>query len=117
MGAVSKKEQRKNELINLLKKFMDKNNHVDIGKFRNEYRAEYGLLSYYFGNVGNAIQIAGGQKDICSKNNGHKTLRNKLAYDMIQTYRKQNNTFEMIAKKYGVSREAVSKLNQRLEEE
>ena len=112
----NKHEQKRNELIRLLKTCIDKDNHIDIGQFRSVYRKEYGLLSHYFGNISNAIQAAGGIKEVNVKNNGHKTLRNKLAYDMIQEYRKQHNTFDAIAKKYGVSREAVSKLNQKLSE-
>ena len=112
---------KESELLNLMSKYVDNSDTIDISKFRLENRAEYTLLPYYFGGVNAAIERGGWVK--ISKTKDYKfhrgrwsrsgseiaTLQSRLAYDMIKTLRNQN-TLEEIGDHYKVSRAAINQL-------
>lgn len=107
---------KKQTLYELMKKYVDQNNCIDISTFRRENPNEYSLLPHYFGGINQAIEYFGWVKisKVKSKNGEKLTLRNKLAYDMLKKLR-EDNTLESIANKYGVTRPAINQLYKALE--
>lgn len=107
---------KKKQLHDLMKKYVDNNNCINISKFRQDNPSEYALLPHYFGSVNQAIEEYGWVKVIKTKGKeGNRvTLRNQLAYDMLKQMRK-NKTLEDIAQTYGVTRPAINQLFKALE--
>lgn len=107
---------KKKQLEMLMKKYVDKNNCIDIAKFRQDNPNDYALLSHYFGSVNQAIENNGWVKvqKTSSKTGKKVTLRNQLAYEAIKNMRK-DSTLEQIATKYGVTRAAINQLFHALE--
>ena len=110
MDKVNKKENLKS----LMKSFVS-NNIFDVNSFREKYPTEYAMLPYYFGSINSAIEQNGWIKTSKIKTKS-VTLRNQLAYKALLELRK-DNTFEEIAKQYGVSKAAVSQLFSALKNE
>lgn len=115
------KKDKKVELIELMKKYVDEDNCIDISKFHNDNRGAYALLPHYFGSVNSAITENGWIKVTrpqYTKDSG-MTLRDQLAYDMLELLRKggkiNRQTFEQIAGKYEVTKPAISQLHKALE--
>lgn len=98
-------------IIEVLRQSIDEKNCIDIGMFRKTHPNEYSLLNHYFGSVDKAIETVSAIKT--SKTNQRVKLRDKLAYDRLIDLRR-DNTLEMIAKQYDVSRPGVNQLLQTL---
>ena len=102
----------KDRITQLLKDSMDEKNRLDISKFRKEYPSEYALLNNYFGSTKKALEAVGAIRiNAYSK---HGTLRDKLALDMLELYKKANWSFEAIGKEYGVTRSMTNALYKQL---
>lgn len=115
------KMDKKQELFEIMKEYVDEHNRIDIAKFREEHQKEYALLPHYFGSVNNAIAQYGWVKYIKAQHKGGKgmILRDQLAYDMLNLLRKggkvDRQTLEEIANKYEVTRPAINQLHKALE--
>lgn len=107
---------KKKQLFDLVKQYVDGNNCVDISSFRNEHPSAYALIPHYFGGISQMIEKNGWIKVVNSKGKkGEKpTLRNQLAFDHLIALRK-HLTLDQIATKYNVSRQAVNQLFKALE--
>jgi truncated hemoglobin YjbI len=110
--SVDKREQ----LRELMKKYVDENNTFDATTFRRENPNEYALLSHYFGGINNAVERFGWIKVV--KNKSEKgdapILRDQLALNMLKLLR-QKRTLDQIGSDFGVTRAAISQLYKSLE--
>lgn len=111
---------KKTELYNLMKQYVDENNSIDVSKFHKENPKEYSLLPHYFGSVNQALTQFGWVKVSKAQHKGGKgmILRDQLAFDMLELLRKggkvDRQTLEEIANKYEVTRPAINQLHKAL---
>jgi hypothetical protein len=109
-------KDKKNELLNLMKQYVDESNCIDISRFHSEHAKEYALLPHYFGSVNQAIAAGGWIKVSKPQHKGGKgmILRDTLAYEMLKLLRNggkvEKQTLEEIAGKYDVTRPAINQL-------
>ncbi len=112
---------KKTELLNIMKEYVDDGNCINISKFHTEHPKEYALLPHYFGSVNNAIAEGGWIKVTKPQHKGGKgmILRDALAYEMLKLMRNggkiEKQTLEEIAGKYDVTRPAINQLFKALE--
>lgn len=111
------KIDKKVELTDLMKRYVDEDNCIDIAQFHVENQKAYSLLPHYFGSVNNAIADNGWIKITRPQHIKINTvsLSDQLAYDMLETMRNKGMTYEQIAGKYGVSKAAISQRHKALQ--
>lgn len=109
---------KKTELYNIMKQYVDENNCIDISRFHEEHTKEYSLLAHYYGSVNKAIAEYGWVKiNKTQRKDGKQSmvLRDQLALDMLDLLRKggkvDKQTLEEIAEKYEVTRPAINQLH------
>lgn len=108
-----KRDQKKAEIIQSMKRFADENGNIDLTRLRQEMPKVYSRIPYYFGNVDKALIEAQGGASGAPVN--RLTLRNQLAYDHIKFLREDKRlTLEEIGNHYGVTRAHVNQLYQSL---
>ena len=110
---------KKTQLIELMKNYVNEQGSIDITNFRLENPTEYALLPHYFGTINNAIEQNNWIKVV--KTNGQTgprtRLRDQLAFYALKELRKKN-TLDQIGERFGnVSRAAVGQLYKALEKE
>lgn len=116
-----KRERKRREILEVMRAYRDQYGNVDLTKLRRERPNVYSRISYYFGSIdgaleefinaeeGNAIPARASRGSSVNR----LTLRNQLAYDMLE-YLRRELTLEDIAVRYGVSRAYVNQLHQSL---
>lgn len=102
-----KSEGKREQIVALLKASKDESGRIDIGKFRRDHPNEYALLNHYFGSVAAAVDHVAGVK--IARTQRTATLRDILASQYLDILR-EDNTYDDIAKNYGVTRAAVCQL-------
>lgn len=108
-----KREQKKSEIIAVMKEYKDSHGNIDLTKLRQDMPKVYARIPYYFGNIDQALIEANGGTSGAPVN--RLTLRNQLAYDMLKYMREEKRmTLEEIGQKYGVTRAHVNQLYQSL---
>jgi len=108
MEAIDKKQH----IINTIKKYVDQDNAVDLKLFREECKSEYFLVNHYFGSIDNLLTQINAKRSVSSY--GGASLRNKFALAFIEDCRKKGKTYDEIGKTFNVSRAAVSALHKKL---
>lgn len=105
---------KKQELYELLKTYVDKDNCIDIDAFRKDHPREYRLLNYHFGGVSKMAEFFGWIKLSGTKKTEQQvplaTVRDRLAYEKLTELRR-NSSLEKIGQTYGVSRAAINQLH------
>lgn len=120
---------KRQDIVELAKKYLDKNGNIDMTKFRKEQSSAYSRLAYYFNGVNGLLEAITPfsreeneqeEEYEVKKATGRgcpinaQSVRNELAYDMLKLLRK-NHTFHEIGEIYGVSRAHVHQLEQVLQ--
>lgn len=109
-----KREQKRSEIIAVMKTYADENGNIDLTKLRTEVPKVYARISYYFGSIDQALIEAQGGNSGAPVN--RMTLRNQLAHDHLKYLKEDLKlTFEEIGNRYGVTRAHVSQLSKSLE--
>ncbi|MNL99724.1 hypothetical protein D3C76_02110 [compost metagenome] len=104
-----KREQKRSEIIAVMKQYADENGNIDLTKLRMEAPKVYARISYYFGSIDQALIEAQGGTSGAPIN--RMTLRNQLAHDHIKYLREERKmTLEEIGGIYGVTRAHVNQL-------
>lgn len=130
---IRKFNEKRKEIVELAKKYLDNSGTIDMVRFRKEQLSAYSRLSYYFNGVNGLMSEVSGQIDkqdigeniIKNKKEDEvneikratgrgcpisgQSVRNELAYDMLTLMRK-NLTFQEIGDIYGVSRAHMHQL-------
>lgn len=108
MAANNKKE----ELIKLMSKYVDEDKCFDVTSFRQDYSSEYSLVPHYFGGINKAIDELGWVKVIKrnGKNGETVTFKDILACKMLDQLREQY-TLDEIAGQFGVTKSLVRQLH------
>jgi len=110
---------KRTQLVELMKKYVDEQGSIDITKFRLENPTEYALLPHYFGGVNSAVEQCGWVKVVKTKcqQGTRARLRDQLAYYALRELRKKH-TLDQIGEQFGgVTRAAVNQLYKVLEHE
>ncbi len=110
---------KRTQLIELMKKYVNDQGSIDITTFRLENPTEYALLPHYFGGVNSAIEQCGWVKVVRTKGKQgtRARLRDQLAYYALRELRKKH-TLDQIGEQFGgVTRAAVNQLYKVLENE
>ena len=109
---VNRKDEKREELIKVMSKYVDSDNCFDVTKFRLENSSEYSLIPHYFGGINKAIDELGWVKVIKrnGKNGETATFKDLLAFKMLEELRK-NNTLDEIAEQFGVTKSLVRQLH------
>ncbi len=68
-GWIKNRENKKKELLNLMRSYVDQNNMIDIIKFRLDHLSQYKSLYQQFGGVAAAIKAGGWVKNKARKVN------------------------------------------------
>jgi hypothetical protein len=118
MKAADRREQKKNEIKEVMKRYQDEHGNVDLTKLRLEEPKVYRKIPYYFKSIDNALAEFNGVAAVSPIPNkggsiNRLTLRNQLAWDMLKELR-EKHTLEEISSRYGVSRAHVNQLYQAL---
>lgn len=108
---VDKKKVNKKELIlNKLKKYTNSEGLVDMAKFRIESPKEYNLLYHYFGSIDKAIEEAGLMKVSLSSKKNTMSVKNQLAYDMFKYFFRHKTNISTIRNKFKCSDSDIENL-------
>lgn len=120
MTREEKKQQRRNEIIEVAETYRDSKGNIDLSKLRNEKPKVYSKIPYYFNNIDEFLVNM--NSDRSEDNNAAGTslnravVRNELAFDMLKYLRYEKKmSLDEIGKKYDVSKMYISRLFRDLE--
>jgi hypothetical protein len=114
---------KKQEIVEMAKKYLDNEGKINMGAFRREQRKAYSRLNYYFNGVEGLLKEINPliTESMNKKASGRgcpvnaQSVRNELAFDMLLLLRK-NHTLAEIGEMYNVSRAHIHQLLQTMDE-